>query len=60
VRKNDSIEAFCSLDGVKFMSVRMGYFPTQRTVEVGSMSAAPSGPGFDASFKALKLETSAP
>lgn len=59
VRKNDSIEAFCSLDGAKFMSVRMGYFPTQRTVEVGLMSAAPSGPGFDASFKALKLETSA-
>ena len=59
VRKNDSIEAFCSLDGAKFMSVRMGYFPTQRTVEVGLMCAAPSGSGFDASFKALKLETSA-
>jgi len=59
VRKNDSIEAFCSLDGVKFMSVRMGYFPTQQTVEVGLMCAAPSGPGFDATFKALKLETSA-
>jgi regulation of enolase protein 1 (concanavalin A-like superfamily) len=39
----------------------MGYFPTRRTVEVGLMCAAPSGPGFDASFKgALKLETSAP
>ena len=58
VRKNDSIETFCSLDGSKFMSVRMGYFPTQPTVEVGLMCAAPSGPGFDASFKALKLETS--
>ena len=59
VRKNDSIETFCSLDGAKFMSVRMGYFPTQRTVDVGLMCAAPSGQGFDASFKALKLETSA-
>jgi len=59
VRKNDSIETFCSLDGSKFMSVRMGYFPTQRTVEVGMMCAAPSGPGFDALFKALKLEESA-
>ncbi len=57
VRKNDSIETFCSLDGSKFMSVRMGYFPTQPKVEVGLMCAAPSGPGFDASFKALKLET---
>jgi uncharacterized protein len=58
VRKNNSIETFCSLDGAKFMSVRMGYFPTQRTVEVGLMCAAPSGPGFDASFKSLKLEAS--
>lgn len=57
VRKNDSIEAFCSLDGEKFMSVRMGYFPTQPTVEVGLMCAAPSGSGFDASFKDLKLES---
>jgi len=57
VRKNNSIETFCSLDGGKFMSVRMGYFPTQPTVEVGLMCAAPSGSGFDASFKALKLET---
>lgn len=55
VRKNDSIETFCSLKGDKFMSVRMGYFPTQRTVEVGLMCAAPSGGGFDASFKSLKL-----
>jgi uncharacterized protein len=58
VRKNNSIETFCSLDGAKFMSARMGYFPTQRTVEVGLMCAAPSGPGFDASFKSLKLEAS--
>ena len=41
------------------MSVRMGYFPKQPTVEVGLMCAAPNGLGFDASFKALKLETSA-
>lgn len=59
VRKNDSIETFCSLDGDKFMSVRLGYFPTQQTVEIGLMCAAPSGAGFDASFKALRLETSA-
>lgn len=58
VRKKDSIETFCSLDGDHFMSVRMGYFPPQRTVEVGIMCAAPSGPGFDSTFKALRLETS--
>lgn len=55
VRKNDSIETFCSLDGSKFTSVRMGYFPKQASVEVGLMCAAPSGPGFDATFKGLKL-----
>jgi regulation of enolase protein 1 (concanavalin A-like superfamily) len=58
VRKKDSIETLCSLDGAQFMSVRMGYFPPQRPVDVGIMCAAPSGPGFDASFKALRLETS--
>lgn len=58
VRKKDSIETLCSLDGAQFMSVRMGYFPPLRNVDVGIMCAAPSGPGFDASFKALRLETS--
>jgi len=58
VRKKDSIETFCSLDGSKFMSVRMGYFPPQRTVDAGIMCAAPSGAGFEAVFKALQLETS--
>jgi len=58
VRKKDSIETFCSLDGAKFMSVRMGYFQPERPVEVGIMCCAPSGQGFDASFKALRLETS--
>jgi regulation of enolase protein 1 (concanavalin A-like superfamily) len=58
VRKKDSIETLCSLDGAQFMSVRMGYFPPLRTVDVGIMCAAPSGPGFDASFKELRLETS--
>lgn len=57
VRKNDSIETFCSLDDAKYMSVRMGYFPPKRPVEVGIMCAAPSGPGFDAVFKSLRLET---
>lgn len=58
VRKKDSIETFCSLDGEKYMSVRMGYFPPQRSVEVGLMCAAPSGTGFDSTFKGLRLETS--
>ena len=57
IRKADSIETLCSLKGDTFTSVRMGYFPPNRPVEVGIMCAAPSGQGFDATFKDLKLET---
>ena len=56
IRKKDSIETLCSLNGVQFTSVRMGYFPPNRPVEVGIMCAAPSGPGFEATFKDLKLK----
>jgi regulation of enolase protein 1 (concanavalin A-like superfamily) len=56
IRKRDSIETLCSLNGVQFTSVRMGYFPPSRPVEVGIMCAAPSGPGFEATFKDLKLQ----
>jgi regulation of enolase protein 1 (concanavalin A-like superfamily) len=57
VRKKDSIETLCSLNGVQFTSARMGYFPPSRPVEVGIMCAAPSGQGFEATFKDLKLQT---
>jgi regulation of enolase protein 1 (concanavalin A-like superfamily) len=55
-RKKDSIETLCSLNGTQFTSVRLGYFPPSRPVEVGIMCAAPSGPGFEATFKNLKLQ----
>ena len=57
VRKKDSIETLCSLNGVQFTSARMGYFQPSRPVEVGIMCAAPSGQGFEATFKDLKLQT---
>ena len=57
VRKKDSIEALCSVDGKNFTSVRQGYFVPGAKVRVGIMCAAPEGPGFDASFSDLKLET---
>ena len=60
VRKNDSIETFYSLDGEKYMSVRMGYFPKEKTVQVGVMCCAPTGgPNFDSTFQSLKLEPTA-
>ena len=57
VRKKDSIETLCSLDGQKFTSVRQGYFVPEVKVRVGLMCAAPEGPGFEATFSDLKLET---
>jgi regulation of enolase protein 1 (concanavalin A-like superfamily) len=56
VRKDNSIETSCSLDGKSFTTVRQGYFPTQKKVEVGVMCAAPRGTGFEATFDELKLE----
>jgi regulation of enolase protein 1 (concanavalin A-like superfamily) len=56
VRKKDSIETLCSLDGKNFTSVRQGYFPPGVKVEVGVMCAAPEGPGLDAVFDSVHLE----
>src|SRR6266478_4181425 len=54
VRKGESIETLCSLDGKNFTSVRQGYFPAS-TAEVGIMCAAPEGTGFDAELDHLSL-----
>jgi regulation of enolase protein 1 (concanavalin A-like superfamily) len=56
VRKKDSIETLCSLDGKNFTSVRQGYFPPTVQVDTGIMCAAPEGPGFNATFDHLTLE----
>jgi regulation of enolase protein 1 (concanavalin A-like superfamily) len=55
VRKKDSIETLCSLDGKNFASVRQGYFPPGVKVEAGIMCAAPEGAGFEALFEDLTL-----
>ena len=55
VRKKDSIETLCSVDGKNFVSVRQGYFVTTPDVQVGIMCAAPEGGGFEAVFDQLKL-----
>ena len=55
VRKKDSIETLCSLDGKNFTSVRQGYFVPGSKVSVGIMCAAPEGSGFDAVFDELDL-----
>jgi regulation of enolase protein 1 (concanavalin A-like superfamily) len=55
-RRKDSIEAQCSKDGEKFLTIRQGYFPPKVEVMVGIMAAAPEGAGFDARFEQLALE----
>jgi regulation of enolase protein 1 (concanavalin A-like superfamily) len=54
VRKGESLETLCSLDGKNFTSVRQGYFPAS-PAEVGVMCAAPEGGGFDAEFDQISL-----
>jgi regulation of enolase protein 1 (concanavalin A-like superfamily) len=56
VRKRDSLETLCSIDGEKFTSVRQGYFPPGVGVNVGVMCAAPEGPGFEAVFDRVRLQ----
>ncbi|MBZ5663026.1 MAG: DUF1349 domain-containing protein [Acidobacteriia bacterium] len=56
VRKGESLETLCSLDGKNFTSVRQGYFPAS-TAEAGIMCAAPEGLGFDAEFDHLSLSS---
>jgi regulation of enolase protein 1 (concanavalin A-like superfamily) len=56
-RRKDSIEAQCSKDGEKFLTIRQGYFPPKVEVMVGVMSAAPEGTGFDAMFDQITLDS---
>jgi len=55
LRKKDSLEAQCSIDGAKYTTVRQAYFPARVSVEVGVMCAAPEGSGFDSTFDQLEI-----
>jgi uncharacterized protein len=57
MRRKDSLETQCSIDGEKFLTIRQGYFPASVKVQVGVMCCAPEGPGFDATFDQLLLES---
>jgi regulation of enolase protein 1 (concanavalin A-like superfamily) len=57
VRRKDSIEAQCSKDGEKFLTIRQGYFPADVQVMAGVMCAAPEGAGFDAAFDQLTIKS---
>jgi hypothetical protein len=55
LRKKDSLEAQCSKDGDRYVTVRQAYFPARVPVEVGVMCAAPEGQGFDTTFDLLEI-----
>jgi regulation of enolase protein 1 (concanavalin A-like superfamily) len=55
VRRHDSLETLCSLNGKDFTSVRLGYLVPSATADAGIMCAAPEGPGFECMFDNLKL-----
>jgi uncharacterized protein len=57
VRKKDSVETLCSLDGKSFTSVReaFGYFASALKLEIGIYCAAPEGQGVQATFDSVKL-----
>jgi uncharacterized protein len=57
VRKHDSLQTLCSIDGKNFTAVRMGYLVPALSADVGVMCAAPEGAGFDCVFDGLKLTT---
>jgi regulation of enolase protein 1 (concanavalin A-like superfamily) len=57
VRRKNSIETLCSLDGTTFTSVRQayGYFASAPRLEVGIYCASTEGQGVHAGFDSLKL-----
>jgi hypothetical protein len=55
IRKTDSIETLCSIDGKNFTTIRMGYLVPSATADVGIMCAAPEGGGYQSVFDNLKL-----
>jgi uncharacterized protein len=57
VRKKDSVETLCSLDGKSFTSVReaFGYFTSVPKLEIGLYCVAPVGQGVQAIFDSVKL-----
>jgi uncharacterized protein len=55
VRKGSSLEVLYSLDGKSFTSTRLGYLPSQASVDTGIMCCSPEGPGFRCTFDEIRL-----
>ena len=57
VRKKDSIEAQCSKDGEKFMTIRQGYFPAGGESDGRRHVRGPRRPGFRRRFRPAHART---
>jgi regulation of enolase protein 1 (concanavalin A-like superfamily) len=55
VRKGSSLEVLYSLDGKNFTSTRLGYLPSQATLDTGIMCCSPEGAGFECTFDEIRL-----
>jgi regulation of enolase protein 1 (concanavalin A-like superfamily) len=60
VRWQQTLKALCSIDGKSFATVREGYFPAARSLEVGLLCCSLEGAGVKASFDSLSLSSLKP
>lgn len=55
VRSGATLEVFYSLDGQAFSMIRQAYLTETARLDVGVMIAAPTGPGFSATFEGFQV-----
>lgn len=55
-RKKEAVAVFYSLDGVKFVLLRLADFPVDANVTVGPVCASPEGEGFEVLFESFQVE----
>lgn len=55
-RKREAVAVLYSLDGTKFVLLRLADFPVVPTVSVGPVCASPDGGGFEVVFESFTVE----
>jgi uncharacterized protein len=54
-REKDAVELSYSLNGIDFQMQRLGYFPPGAKAQIGIMTAAPEGNGFNVTFEDFRI-----
>lgn len=55
-RRGGTVEVAYSLDGQDYTLIRQAYLTEAPALQVGLMAAAPTGPGFEVTFEAFKVQ----